>query len=35
MPHIITESQVENACLEILEELGYTILHGPDISEGG
>ena len=31
----ITESEVEEACLEMLEELGYTILDGPDISEGG
>ncbi len=35
MPKIITESEVEEACLEMLEELGYTILTGPDISEGG
>ena len=31
----MTESEVEEACLEMLEELGYKILHGPDISEGG
>ena len=35
MPKVITESQVEEACLEIFEELEYSILHGPDISEGG
>ncbi len=35
MPKIITESQVEEACLEMLEELGYEKLSGPDISEGG
>ena len=35
MPHIITESQVEEAALEILEELGYGILHGPDIALDG
>ena len=35
MPKIMTESEVEEACLEMLEELGYKILHGPDISEGG
>ena len=35
MPKIITESQVEEACLEMLEEIDYKILHGPDISEGG
>jgi len=35
MPKIMTESEVEEACLEILDELGYTVLNGPDISEGG
>ncbi len=35
MPKIMTESEVEEACLEMLEELGYKTLHGPDISEGG
>ncbi len=35
MPHIITESEVEEAALDILKELGYTIIYGPDISEGG
>ncbi|MBU0963068.1 MAG: type I restriction endonuclease subunit R [Nanoarchaeota archaeon] len=35
MPKIITESEIENACLEMLEELGYKIVYGPDISEDG
>ena len=35
MPHIITESEVEEACLDILDELGYKIIHGPDISPDG
>lgn len=34
MPHI-TESHIEEAALEILQELGYKILHGPDISPDG
>ena len=29
----MTESDIEEACLEMLEELGYKILHGPDMSE--
>ena len=29
-----TESTVEEAALEIFSELGYTILHGPDIAPG-
>ncbi len=28
----ITESEVEEAALDILSELGYKILHGPDIA---
>lgn len=32
MPRIITESEVEEAALEILSELGYEQLHGPDIA---
>ncbi|MDD2889336.1 MAG: type I restriction endonuclease subunit R [bacterium] len=32
MPHILTESEVEQAALEILLELGYKILYGPDIA---
>ena len=35
MPKIITESEVEEASLDMLEELGYKIIYGPDISEGG
>lgn len=35
MQKIITESDVETACLELLEKQGYSILYGPDISEGG
>ena len=31
----ITEDHVEQACLDWLEELGYSILHGPDISPDG
>ena len=31
----ITESHIEEAALEILEGLGYKILHGPDISPDG
>src|SRR5882724_245881 len=29
-----TESVVEEAALEWLEGLGYTVLHGPEIAEG-
>jgi len=35
MRKIISESDIEESALEILEELGYTVLYGPDISEGG
>ena len=35
MPKIITESEVENATLDLLKDLGYSILSGPEISEGG
>ncbi|MHA1827345.1 MAG: type I restriction endonuclease subunit R, partial [Candidatus Heimdallarchaeaceae archaeon] len=31
----LTESEIEQAALEILRELGYTILHGPDIAPDG
>ena len=31
----ITESHVEEAALSWLEELGYEVLHGPDISPDG
>ena len=29
---MITESEIEQATLEILEELGYSIIYGPDIA---
>ncbi len=29
-----TESVVEDATLDILDGLGYSILHGPDIAPG-
>lgn len=32
MSQIITESEIENAVLDILSELGHEILHGPDIA---
>jgi type I restriction enzyme, R subunit len=32
---IITEDHVEQACLSWLEELGYTVLYGPDIAPEG
>jgi len=32
MSCIIPESEVEEAALEILTELGYDYLHGPDIA---
>jgi len=35
MPAILTEQDVENSVLKLLKELGYTVLYGPDISEGG
>lgn len=36
MSKIMTESEVEEACLEILrDDLGYDLAYGPDISEGG
>lgn len=35
MSNKITEDHVEEACLDWLEELGYSILHGPDISPDG
>jgi type I restriction enzyme, R subunit len=31
---LLTESTVEDAALEILDGLGYTILHGPEIAPG-
>ncbi|MEK6963926.1 MAG: type I restriction endonuclease subunit R [Nanoarchaeota archaeon] len=35
MPNIITESEIEDQALQLLEELGYKILHGPDIACDG
>ncbi len=35
MSKIITESEVEDACLGMLRDLGYGLCYGPDISEGG
>lgn len=35
MPHTITESEVEEAALEILEGLGYEVIHGLDIAPDG
>ena len=35
MPHIITESEIEQLSLDILKELGYKTLYGPDISIDG
>ena len=35
MGHIITESDIEEATLEIVEELGYDIIYGPDIAPDG
>ena len=32
MPRIITESEIEQAVLDILSELGYKIIYGPDIA---
>ena len=33
--HIITESEVERVALDILSELGYEIIYGPDIAPDG
>ena len=35
MPTVITESEVEENCLDLLRALGYNVVYGPDISEGG
>ena len=35
MSKLISESDVEKLALENLERLGYTVIYGPDISEGG
>lgn len=35
MPQLITESEIEQIALDILhQDLGYTVLYGPDISDG-
>jgi len=31
----ITEGIVEDACLDFFVDLGYGVLHGPDIGPGG
>ena len=35
MSKVMTESEVEDVCLGMLRELGYGVVYGPDISEGG
>lgn len=35
MPNIITESEVEQVALDILKDLGYHIVNGPDIAPDG
>jgi len=35
MSKVMTESEVEQICLDMLKELGYDVVFGPDISEGG
>ena len=35
MPHIITESEVEQVALDILSELKYKVIYGPDIAPDG
>jgi len=35
MSKIMAESEVEDACLGMLGDLGYGLCYGPDISEGG
>src|SRR3989344_9407969 len=35
MPKIITESEIEEAVLDILKDLGYEIVYGPDIGPDG
>ena len=35
MPKVITESEIEQVVLDILSELGYKVIHGPDIVPDG
>ncbi len=35
MPKVITESEIEQVVLDILHEIGYKIIYGPDISPDG
>ncbi|MCL2821462.1 MAG: type I restriction endonuclease [Oscillospiraceae bacterium] len=35
MPAAMSEAEVEEMCLDLLVELGYERVYGPDISEGG
>ena len=33
--NIITESDIENMCLQLLKDCGYRIIYGPDIACDG
>ena len=33
-PSFVAESAVEEVCLDLYAELGWTVLHGPDIAPG-
>ena len=35
MPHILTESSIEQVALDILSELNYKVIYGPDITSDG
>lgn len=35
MSKVMTEAEVEQMCLDMLKALGYSVVYGPDISEGG
>ena len=35
MSGVMFESEVEDDCLGMLRDLGYTVVYGPDVSEGG
>ena len=35
MPKVITESEVEQVALDILSELKYKVIYGPDIAPDG